>query len=41
MNTIPDEPVAAKRKSRFTGELKIEYMWMSFCPVLFKIERIP
>jgi hypothetical protein len=27
-----DEPVAAKRKSRFTGELKIEYLWMSLAP---------
>jgi hypothetical protein len=25
----PDEPVGAKRKSRFIGELKIEYLWMS------------
>jgi hypothetical protein len=25
----PDKPVAAKRKSRFTGEMKIEDLWMS------------
>ncbi len=32
----PDKPVGAERKSRFIGELKIEDLWMSLRSVIIK-----
>jgi hypothetical protein len=40
-NLNPGEPVGAKRKSRFIGELKIEDLWWSLRSVFFKMEKIP